>query len=286
MTGLKIVFLRSALVVCLAGPAMPLGAVYGQSSVARHDLTPAEFQSSFAALANQGYRLKSISGYTRGGQELFAVLWVKAAGPAWTARYSLSSPGYQAAFDDLRGQGYRLIYVSGYPVRNQARFAAIWEKSAGPTQVTRHDLTAAQYQNTYDELKRAGFRLLHVSGYAVRGQNLYAAIWEKSAGPTQVARHDLSSAQYQSTYDEMKRAGFRLRQLSGYTRGGQDLYAAVWENSPGPPSEARHRLTSAEYQRTFTELAARGYRLKSVSVYKVGGEDRYAALWEKTAASR
>jgi Bacterial tandem repeat domain 1 len=40
----------------------------------------------------------------------------------------MTSAGYQQAFDDLKGQGYRLVDVSGYSVGGQDRYAAIWSK--------------------------------------------------------------------------------------------------------------------------------------------------------------
>jgi len=56
-----------------------------QAWQARHNLTPAQFQSTFDDLFKQGYRLKNMSGYVSNG-ERFAGLWVKESGPAWQAR--------------------------------------------------------------------------------------------------------------------------------------------------------------------------------------------------------
>ena len=44
----------------------------------------------------------------------------------WQARHGMTSPEYQQAFDDLKGQGYRLVEVSGYSVGAQDLYAAIW----------------------------------------------------------------------------------------------------------------------------------------------------------------
>src|SRR5437016_12845050 len=42
--------------------------------------------------------------------------------------------------------------------------------------------------------------------------------------------------------------------------------------------QARHGLTTAQYQTTFTARFKQGYRLKCVSGYVSGGSERYAAL--------
>src|ERR1700694_2735907 len=66
---------------------------------ARHNLTPAQFQTTFNDLFQQGYRLKTVSGYVSGGSERYAGLWVKENGPAWQARNVMSATDYQKAFE-------------------------------------------------------------------------------------------------------------------------------------------------------------------------------------------
>ena len=151
-----------------------------------------------------------------------------------------------------------------------ARYAAIWEKSSGPAWQARHGMTSAQYQSTFDQLGTQGYRLVQVSGYSVGGQAQYAAIWEKSSGPAWQARHGMTSAQYQSTFDQLGAQGYRLVQVSGYSVGGKAQYAAIWEKSSGPAWQARHGMTSAQYQSTFDQLGAQGYRLVQVSGYSYG----------------
>jgi CubicO group peptidase (beta-lactamase class C family) len=92
----------------------------------------------------------------------------------------VTSEQYQATFDDLANQGYRLVQISGYSVNNEARYAAIWELSTGPAWQARHGLTSEQYQATFDDLANQGYRLVQVSGYSVDNEARYAAIWEQN----------------------------------------------------------------------------------------------------------
>jgi hypothetical protein len=111
---------------------------------------------------------------------LMATTGNAAPSPEWQARHRLTAAEYQQTFDQLRGQGFRLVQVSGYGVAGQDRYAAIWERREGPELQARHGLTAAQYQQTFDQLRGQGFRLVQVSGYSIGGgQDRYAAIWEK-----------------------------------------------------------------------------------------------------------
>jgi Bacterial tandem repeat domain 1 len=50
---------------------------------------------------------------------------------------------------------------------------------------------------------------------------------------------------------------------------------------PMPAWQARHGLTSEQYQATFDQLVAEGYRLELVGGYSVAGQDRFAAIWTK-----
>ncbi|MEI4803794.1 hypothetical protein WAZ07_21635 [Bacillus sp. FJAT-51639] len=234
---------------------------------ARHGLTADQYQRTFNELVAQGYRLTYISGYTVHGQDYYAAIWEKRGGPAWQARHGLTSAQYQQTFNELVAQGYRLIRVSGYGSGGQDRYAAIWEKGNGPEWQARHGLTADQYQQTFNELIAQGYRLIHVSGHTNDGQDRYAAIWEKRGGPAWQARHGLTADQYQRTFNELVAQGYRLIQVSGYGSNGIDRFAAIWEKRGGPAWQARHGLTSAQYQQTFNELVAKGYRLVSVSGY-------------------
>jgi hypothetical protein len=253
---------------------------WAQPWVARHGMTSAQYQSEFNAWTAQGFRLTHVSGYTVGGQARFAAIWEQKPGPAWVARHGLTSAQYQAEFDAWVRQGYRLVVVDGYESGGEARYAAIWEQKTGPAWIARHGMTSSEYQNEFNTRVGQGYRLTWVQGYGVGGFDYYAAIWEKSTGPAWVARHGMTSAEYQSEFDAFVARGYRLTHVSGYNAGGTDHYAAIWQASGGPAWVARHRLTSGGYQHEFTDRYLQGYRLKQVDGYPLSTADRYGAIWE------
>lgn len=251
-----------------------------QAWVARHGMTSAHYQSEFDAWTAQGFRLTHVSGYTVAGQPRFAAIWEQKPGPSWVARHNLTHAQYQSEFDALARLGYRLVVVDGYEYAGEARYAAIWEQKSGPAWVARHGMTAAAYQAQFDHWVSQGYRLTWVQGYGVGGYDYYAAIWEKTSGPAWVARHGMTSAQYQAEFNTYTGRGFRLTHVSGYTVNSSDYYAAIWEAVGGPAWVARHRLSSGGYQHEFTDRYLQGYRLKRVDGYTVGAGDHYAAIWE------
>ena len=175
-----------------------------------------------------------------------------------------------------------LLTALGSPALAE-HYAAIWERVSGPAWVARHGMTSDGYQQEFDRLIAQGYRLKLVSGYSVDGQDRYTAIWERVSGPAWVARHGMTSDGYQQEFDRLIAQGYRLKLVSGYSVDGQDRYAAIWEKVSGPAWVARHGMTSDGYQQEFDRLIAQGYRLKLVSGYSVGEEDRYAAIWERAS---
>ena len=161
-----------------------------------------------------------MSGYSVGGRDRYAAIWDKSDGPAFQARHGLTSDQYQQTFDDLVGQCFRPTCVSGYSVGGEPRYAAIFEPASGVGFAARHGLTSDQYQQAFNDLVGQGFRLTYVSGFNVGGTDRYAAIWEQSAGPGFAARHGLTAAQYQQTFNELVSQGFRLVDVSGFALNG------------------------------------------------------------------
>jgi CubicO group peptidase (beta-lactamase class C family) len=256
--------------------------------VARHGLTGAQYQAEFDKWVGQGYRLTYVNGYSVGAEARYAAIWDKVpSGTAWVARHGLTSAQYQTEFNSLTAQGFRPVLVSGYGLGGADHYAAIFEKSSAGAWIARHGMTPAQYQAEFNTQTAQGYRPLHISAFTVNGQDRYAAIWIKKAGPAWVARHGLSSSQYQAEFNHWVSQGYQLTQVSGYTAGGAERYAAVWEQVSGaPPWFARHGISSSTYQLDFNDLRYQGYRPMVVSGYDVGGSTRYAAIWVNAAFSR
>lgn len=260
-------------------PEIPIG-----GWIARHGLTAEQYQMAFNDyVGNHGMQLMDVSGYGA-ATSLYAALWVKtAAPPAWQARHGLTAAEYQATFNQLTAEGYRPVIVNGYATAGGPRFACNFQQGPTGPWVARHGLTAAQYQAAFNEFTGQGYVLDWVSGYFDGRQDLYTAIWRKEpSAPVWEARHGLTSAQYQTFFNDVTGKGYKPVVVCGYSDGAQDLYAAIFRKIANAPAwEARHGLTPTQYQTTFDDLVAQGYRLELVSGYSVAGQDRFAAIWTK-----
>jgi len=249
---------------------------------ARHGLTPAAHQAEFNLLTNRGYRLVKIAGYELDGEPRFASIWNKQGGSEWQARHGISGADYQTAITNLSGQGFRPVDLSVFRSGGRVLFSAIWEKEEGLEWTAEHGLTGAAYQRLFDDLSRDGFRLRCVSPYEDAGGERFASIWDRYAGPAWEARHGLTSEEYQYEFDMQRRSGFRLVRAVGYTLGGQQRYAGIWEESPGHPGLAKHGLPHSAYQDDFDANVRAGLRLVDVSGFRDGLSARYTTIWETT----
>ena len=230
----------------------------------------ATYQQTFDTLVTDGFRLTSVCGYSEGTGSRFNAVWVRSDGPVFQARHGLSAADYQATFDSLVAQGFRLTSISGYAETGQARYAAIWEQRPGPDWQARHGLSRQQYQQAFDEMAAQGYVLAQVSGYRVGVDVQFAARWEKLQEVPFAGRHGLTSSQHQSAFDELVGVGFNLKSVCGYSDTGIARYASVWHKDSSGPWQARHGLTSDAYQETFDDLASQGFRPVQVSGYGDG----------------
>ena len=138
----------------------------GPAFVARHGLDAAAYQAEFDAQAAGGFRLVDVSGYNIGGTDYYAAIFEADPGGAWIARHGLDAGAYQADFDDLADQGYRLRVVSGFGSNGTVRYATVWNEGPGGLRTATDRIAQAAIAN-------AGVPAVSVA-IARNGQLVYA----------------------------------------------------------------------------------------------------------------
>lgn len=252
---------------------------HAQAWKARHGLSSAQYQTEFTANSQNGFRLTCVNGYTHNGQERYTAIWEQIAGPAMATHHGMSAAQYQTKFNQYSQEGYRLTSISGYGVGSAAKFAAIWEKKSGGAWAAKHNLTAAQYQTEFNNYKNQGYRPTHVSGYVVNNVEYFAAIWEKKSGGEWEARHNLTAAQFQTTFNTLGAQGFVLLNVSGYSKNNTDYYTGIWEKTSSQPRYVRHGITAENYQHVHDNMYYQGYRPLLVQGFASGAGARFNGIW-------
>ena len=145
----------------------------------------------------------------------------------------------------------------------------------GYAEVVRRAVPAAQYQAEFDRFTKAGYRPIWVDGFRAEGQNWFNVIFRPEDGTPWVARHNLTSQQYQTDFDSLPKEGYRPLYIESYPTAEGTRYASIFVKADGPPWLAYHNRGPADHQANFNQRIAEGWVPTIISVTRAGGERRY-----------
>ena len=168
---------------------------------------------------------------------------------------------------------------------NSSNNATLWVKENGPEWMARNGLQAADMLHQIDVANQQGFHLIWISAHQFNNRVTFEGIWEKRPGAPPVVMLPLDEAALQPAINQHRQQGMRMTHIFGYSAGGSAHYAVIFDHSSGPEWQVRHNLDAQQYQQAFNNLGQQGFRVVEVSGYNVGGQDRYAALFEKTGGA-
>ena len=97
-----------------------------------------------------------------------------------------------------------------------------------PNRVARHDLSASQFHGFSNRAASQGYHPVYVDGYLTANGIRFAGIWERRSKGRWIARHGLTSGEYQAMYDRYTGEGYKLIHVSEYWDGSEEKYAAIW----------------------------------------------------------
>jgi hypothetical protein len=110
----------------------------------------------------------------------------------------------------------------------------------------------------------------------------FAGIWEENVeGWEWSSYRGLTSQQFSDRQQEMTQNGKYLVDFEGYETSSGIRYAGIWyENVQNVESVFHRDLTRTAYQDQIDALQS-DYRVVDFESYTVGGDQRYAAIWER-----
>src|SRR6185295_7637752 len=79
-----------------------------------------------------------------------------------------------------------------------------------------------------NDMIAAGYMPQAVDGYTPGGSENFISIWANTPGAPFIARHGMTSAQYQTEFTTQLGLGYRVASLSAYQVGGTTYFAAYW----------------------------------------------------------
>ncbi len=220
-----------------AGGGTYFNATFDRSQVlswtAVYGLTSSTYNAFFDGQVQAGRRLVHVDSYRQGSAIRYAAIFVEQTfGPLWVAYHNASQSSHQALFNSYASQGYNAKVISVVDAGGgNLRFTALYDKLPVGGWVALANLTSAQYQSQFNAQIAAGRRLAYINAYSNNGVPNFTAIWNSVQPSSWVARHDLTSAQFQNEFDTWTGAGFVTRMITGYDNGaGSHRFAGYWTN--------------------------------------------------------
>jgi len=146
---------------------------------------------------------------------------------------------HEALRNQWHAQGYAFVSLSIYGAVTAPVFAAVMIKPPAP--VTQRDwptLTAAQYQQTFDQQAAEGYGPVIIAATGSGSDPLFAGVWEPQ-DPIPLTRFGLTSgavtdqATIQGLNYSQRQAGQILRWAASYGSHTDPYFAAIWGPNTG-----------------------------------------------------
>jgi CubicO group peptidase (beta-lactamase class C family) len=193
--------------------------------------------------------------------------------PEFAAYHGKTAAEHQSQFDNLSKKGFRMISLSAYGPENNARYAAVWIKKAGPAYTAVHGLPIGQYQAWFNKQTEKGFAPVLLSVTGGPGDAIVAAVFEKGVAAGWIAKHGLVSGAEEDS-GTIQFWCRRARELGcilvtgsmyGDSVAGR-RYAAVWHRDPQQRYHWRTAESSSGHQDWFNDFTEIPYRPAHVAI--------------------
>lgn len=199
-----------------------------------HGQTATEYQTTFNQMVSQGFRLISIDTHTIHNIIYYASAWVHDPSTSFYGWHGQTEAEYQATFNQMTSQGYRLISIDAHVFNNNVYYASAWVHDPGTSFYGWHGQTAAQYQTTFNQMTSQGFRLLSINTYTLNNTVYYSTAWVHAPNTSFYGWHGQTEAEYQTTFNQMASQGYRLIDIDTHTEQTQDAdWNVMGQDVPG-----------------------------------------------------
>ncbi|MCU1266726.1 MAG: penicillin-binding protein [Acidobacteria bacterium] len=216
----------------------------GAPWVAVHGVDSAGYQAFFNNWTAKGYALVLVSATGTSSDAIFAAVFEQGIPGTWFARHGMTSgpETHAGTFQNLnktaRSQKMILRSVAIYGTVSDQRYAAVWHSNPAFVKWHVHPSdTGSAYQTVFNaETQLPGYRLAayRPAYVALSGDHHYCSVFKDDVVGDWVARHGLTSADYQTEFDHQNSAGFYPICVQGGGSGSNTRYAAIFAKKDIP----------------------------------------------------
>jgi len=177
-----------------------------------------KYGERFEEMSRKGFMLVDMEAYKTPNGTRFAAIWYKnTRNIQWAQLRNLTRERYQQEVDSRAAAGFRMVDYERYKMGSKTRYAAIWHKDGGPSQIIRTNRSKLGYANNFREYRDDGFRPVDFE----RDGSKYGAIWVKVSPRLADYRH-------RTTIDQKLKSYLDANNIPGLSAGiyhnGQLVY--------------------------------------------------------------
>jgi CubicO group peptidase (beta-lactamase class C family) len=207
----------------------------GAAYLAFHGVRDSQYQGRFDQAVASGHAPVLVAATGSGSSTIFAAVFERGVPGPWLARHGLTQSGFEATNVMAVQGGMALKSMAVYGTASERRYVAVWHaRPAWHRTHLRAISSAPAYQSVFDAETSLPFfrpRLLSVAE-----DRAIAAVFSNDVVGRWVARHGLTSSQYQQEFDRNVRDGLMPIAVSAGGNGSGARFAAIFAERDVAPA--------------------------------------------------
>jgi hypothetical protein len=239
---------------------------------------PAEdYQDEFDNMVRMGFRPVWIDGFIhRAGvandsynKTMFNVIFEKSDDqPKWASYHGLTGASYQAKFNELTNDGYRLEFIESYIQDGGVRYAPIFVKEAGPAWLAVHGKKHSTFQDFFNDKVAQGYRMVNRSIVSVNGTKYVTALFDKKNVGSWLSKSGLTTEKMQTAMEDNKDLGRPLAYLDISQKTSTDYtFGPIFNSEAFNNWYAPNGMDEDELIDEIADAKAAGYHTVLVAAY-------------------
>jgi len=202
----------------------------GPAWVGFHGQTGAGFQAFYNTYRPQGYVPKILTATGSGSSERFAGVFEKVGGSSWT-RFGLTEAQMRSEVSKAHKGGYILQAADVYGTSSSPRYVACFRQNLDKTPWNYAISSAASYPAHFNAYVAGHNRAVQV---AINGSSRVLSVWHGTNCGVWYSYNNLSSAAYQSLFNQLGAKGFYPMSVQGTGSGSSIRIAAIFVQRETP----------------------------------------------------
>lgn len=192
---------------------------FGQSS--------AGYQTAFDQAANDGYSPIHVDSHQTSAGTRYSVIFEQ-NNQAALARHGIDYNTHIQVMNQAKGLGLNPVSISVVSANNQRRYTVLYRDLHLGAWSIRSQISAASYQNTYDDMSDANKKPYYLNAYTHNGQVYYTSVFASEPGLPTAARHGQTAAELQTSFNLWTGQGFNTHLISGIDGYFAHRFASIW----------------------------------------------------------